>query len=263
MPPVDPYEFGNATYQTVQPSISALNQKLCDTSTWYESKEAEKKAEEENIRILAGLVTQNHVPATHLISEYHFCLGSRFYSTGGFTGKFKRHFQREARRRRISGKELEEFYAGMLGLAEIGHTRAAQYGYPLSQEFLRKYGLTVPAADLKTPRQVAAEFEYQAALKSYNEGQRAIAAAFGAALAAGVTAAAAANAQPSGMYPTYSAPNIGAGAPALFDQSTDDHQGCCSWHNGIARNFLGQAQCNYQGQLMCNDSLPSPTCRCW
>ena len=35
-----------------------------------------------------------------------------------------------------------------------------------------------------------------------------------------------------------------------------NHQGCCSWHNGIAEG------CGPHGRLICNDGSESPTCLC-
>jgi hypothetical protein len=43
----------------------------------------------------------------------------------------------------------------------------------------------------------------------------------------------------------------GGGQP----QNLGDHQGCCSWHGGMA----GTCQA---GRVLCNDGNPSPTCTC-
>ena len=48
-----------------------------------------------------------------------------------------------------------------------------------------------------------------------------------------------------------------------FAPTTSDHSGCCSYHAGIAVNYMNKQLCHPNGNLLCNDGAASPTCGCY
>jgi len=57
--------------------------------------------------------------------------------------------------------------------------------------------------------------------------------------------------------------NNNTSGPLPNNNSFVDTQGCCSYHGGISKDYLGRNQCHYTGWILCQDGQPSPTCQCY
>jgi len=137
------------------------------------------------------------------------------------------------------------FESGLCGygpnraVAIMQYKNAARWGIEQARTRLIELGLTPPAPDLKQAHD--------------REAENAIGKVLGAVALVGlaVLAAAAASKNTGGGY-----------YPPSNGTDDTDNQGCCSWHNGIARDYTNEPICHWSGMLLCNDSQPSPTCRC-
>lgn len=116
------------------------------------------------------------------------------------------------------------------------YTLAARWGVQKAIQNLEARGIKAPPPDLKIAKE--------------QQDKKAFGNVLAAALVGGLIYAAAKNApanSPSVRYPTY---------------FPDNNQGCCSWHQGIARDYFNQPRCHYTGMILCNDLQPSPMCVC-
>ena len=131
----------------------------------------------------------------------------------------------------------------------------ARMGYQPAITEVAKYGLPAPLKDLNTPLEDQARRDYEEKLKQYNKDQKAAAAIIGGAAVIGTAIAAA----------KYGGGSGGSSYPATADSGTTaddlDLRGCCSWHNGVKRDFLDKPVC-FVGKVVCKDELFSPTCVC-
>lgn len=138
-------------------------------------------------------------------------------------------------------------------IAIIWYTRAA------------KLGSDKAVANLKL-HNVSAPHEYFVVKEQQRKKEQAIGAALGLAALAGVAAYAASKNNSAPTYNSYTSgqrsytyvPNYTYGwcTRSLFK----NYIGCCSYHQGIVENQFNQILCRSDGQVMCADQQPSPTC---
>ncbi len=125
--------------------------------------------------------------------------------------------------------------------AVANYKEAARWDIEEAKQNLRNLGIEPPTADLR----IAEDQKNRERIENI------------AKLLVGTLVVAA-----SAVGAAYGAGRAPAGSTNSFVPNVYDSSGCCSWHGGIARGFLGEKVCHWTGNLQCADGAASPTCGC-
>lgn len=169
VPPADPFDKGNPAFQTIRPTIRSMVVKGCDSTKVYTPTSEEKAA----LEVLKNLINEGHCPSMYLGAALLGCTANSYKESGGYNGKLKKFYQKEAREKNLSKAELDAKYDQLRVRAGRLLVTAAKFGYPKAQEAFIRANKPLPSVTFKTKPQQAAQKDYAEQAQRYNENQQA------------------------------------------------------------------------------------------
>lgn len=251
-PPLDRFELSNASYAGAKRIVDRIFEHASPVANSSEQAPPVTESQiEVAIEALSVLAKEDHIPSQFLID--HLTIQTFEAATAALKDKKKRREMRVVWKSK--GQSEKQYIEGLRALSEDAWksvTKAAEAGYGQAQSLLIKYQKPAPAVVTRQTRaEIQALARYQTELAEYNQRMENVTKGIAGLALVGLAAYGASQAPAS----------TGGGSPGIYTFN-DDHQGCCSWHGGIARNYFGQPQCTIWRKVQCKDGQPSPTCTC-